>query len=735
MPWQITAFLVSSVFELIMALFVRGKLRTPTAGPFCLALVLNSFWALGYAIELSLPSLEDKLLVFQIRCTLLCFYAPAWFEMMHRMTLGRPLLRGWTIPAVMLIPVVSLVLLWFPGPGQNPLLRHSFWIDASGGLPVLRNALGPMGIIYYLYNYAVWGIIFLLLYPRKHQTSWERRGRLIFLAAAALGWSTDIFHLLGITSPPGLNYAPMLFPITSTLIAFALLRHRMLNLAPVARSALIERLEDRIVVFDGDDRVIDYNHTAAETLSLSQTKSYGRRASDVLRNWPELLSLFSLSSNHRVEVIIGTTVFESSLVDVVDKSGGRPQARVLVLSDITRRKETETQLRLAKETAEAAGQAQSRFLATMSHEIRTPMNGVAGFVQLLKDTPLDSRQSEYVELIDQSTRSLLVIINDVLDYSKIAANQLEIERIRCDLPALVDQCRRFFQPRAVEKQLEFTVRVADGVPPAVISDPVRLQQILNNLVGNAIKFTLAGRVTLEVSALARDMIAFTVTDTGIGITPDQKTRIFTPFSQADTSTTRRFGGTGLGLSITQRLCELMGGSLTLNSTPGQGSAFTATVRAAPATENIATDTPPVAPTTPTNKRRLKTLVFEDNFINQRVIGAFLANLGHDAHFAADGEKGLAALAQTRFDVLLMDLEMPVMDGYEAVHRIRAMEKPGGDRAYIIALTAHALKGERERCLALGMDDFLTKPVNLASLTEALAKVPNLDLPPSRGPLS
>lgn len=173
----------------------------------------------------------------------------------------------------------------------------------------------------------------------------------------------------------------------------------------------------------------------------------------------------------------------------------------------------------------------------------------------------------------------------------------------------------------------------------------------------------------------------------------------------------------------------------MSSTPGQGSAFTATVRAAPATENIVTDNPPVAPTTPTNKRRLKALVFEDNFINQRVIGAFLANLGHEAHFAADGEKGLAAMTQIRFDVLLMDLEMPVMDGYEAVRRIRAMEKPGGEHAYIIALTAHALKGERERCLALGMDDFLTKPVNLASLTESLAKVPNLDLPPSHGPLS
>jgi CheY-like chemotaxis protein len=260
------------------------------------------------------------------------------------------------------------------------------------------------------------------------------------------------------------------------------------------------------------------------------------------------------------------------------------------------------------------------------------------------------------------------------------------------------------------------------VPSSVISDPVRISQVLNNLVGNAIKFTSVGGITLDVEAPGPDLIAFKVTDTGIGIAPENQTRIFTPFNQADASTTRRFGGTGLGLSITRRLCELMGGCLTLSSTLGQGSVFTAAIRS-----RFVTEAPAISATNPavsaTTETTLKLLVCEDNSVNQAVIRAFLTRLGHQVTLVDDGAKGLAALERERFDAVLMDLEMPVLDGYEAVRRIRASEQTGGPRTYIIALTAHALKGERERCLALGMDDFLTKPVNMPALKAALHQVP------------
>lgn len=709
-----------------MLFLVRGRLRTSTAAPFCLALLLNALWALGYAIELSVPDLADKTLIFQIRCSFLCFYAPVWIETVHRMTRDRPLLRGWTLAAILVVPLITLLLIWFPGPGQNPLLRHDFRIDSTGGISVLRNTLGPWGIIYYIYNYLVWAAVFLLLYPRRHHTFWERRGRLLILAAALVGWTTDALHLFGVSYPHGLNYAPIFFPLTSAFVAAALLRHRMLDLAPVARAALIEQLEDRIIVLDDQDYIVDHNQAAAATLNLPQNRTVGRAASELLSGWPALLSLMANPEIPRLEVEAGGLNFEASLFNVFASDGKRTRARVLILRDITRRKETETQLRLAKDTAEAAEHAQSRFLATMSHEIRTPMNGVIGFTHMLKETPLNPLQHEYLDLIDHSSRSLLVIVNDVLDYSKIAAGQLDIERVPCDLNVIIAQTSRLLLPTATEKHIALTTSIARNVPALVMCDPVRITQILTNLIGNAIKFTEIGGVTLEVEAPAPDVIVFRITDTGIGIASENQSRIFTAFNQADASTTRRFGGTGLGLSITRHLCELMGGSLTLSSRPGEGSVFSATIRA-PA----ATNAPARPPSTSTassgaSSRSLKLLVCEDNAVNQAVIRAFLRRLGHEVIVADNGRKGLDLLARTSFDAVLMDLEMPVMDGYEAVRHIRSSQTNGSPRTYIIALTAHALKGERERCLALDMDDFITKPVNLPTLIDALARIPRLE---------
>ena len=659
-----------------MLFLVRGRLRTSTAGPFSLALLFNALWCLGYALELITPGLATKELLFQIRCSFLCFYGAVWLETIHRMTRGRPLLRGWTTPAILLIPVITLVLIWVPGPGQNPLLRHDFAINESHGLGVLRNSLGPWGHIHYLFNYAIWCYVFFLLYPRRNLTAWERRGRLLILISAVIGWTLDVLHLFHVTTPTGLNYAPIFFPLTSALTATALLRHRLFNLAPVARSALIERLDDRIIVLDDEDRIIDHNRLAAVTFNFRPVHSEGRRAAELLQAWPDLVALLDCRDNQRAEITVDGTTFEASISTVLHDDGISTGARVLIIRDISARKTVETQLRIAKEMAEAAGQAQARFLATMSHEIRTPMNGVIGFTQLLKETPLTPAQNEYLDLIDHSSRSLLVIINDVLDYSKIEANQLEIEQVRCELHVLVDQTVRLLEHTARERGISLVARFAANVPSSVISDPVRISQILNNLTGNAIKFTSAGGVTIEVEAPGPDMIAFKVTDTGIGIAPENQARIFTPFNQADASTTRRFGGTGLGLSITRRLCELMGGCLTLSSQLGKGSVFTAAIRARFLAETESLRTAPPEPVVEPKQVALNLLACEDNSVNQAVIQAYITRLGHRLTLVDDGGKGIDALAHEHFDAVLMDLEMPIVDGYEAVQRIRALEKTG-----------------------------------------------------------
>jgi len=728
--WQLASLYFSTVFELSLLFVIRGHLNTVAAKPFCLGLLLKVLWAFNYALDLGSTSFEEKLFLLQLRGSFLCFYAPVWLEVAYRMVNGRVLLRGWTLAAALVVPVVSLALVWLPGPGQNPLFRHSFWLDTHGAVPVVHFSFGPWAIVFYLYNLTLATAMFCILFFTRLQAPWERRGRLLFITACLIGVSVNLLYAFKISPTPGVNYAPILFPLTSTLIAWAMFGHRMLNLAPVARASLIEQLDDRLIVIDSDDRVIDINQSALTTFSLTSRNTIGRTASEVLGAWPDLLALITPHGSQPTEFQLGPVIFECSVLEVKSPAQGPIRARILILRDITRSKDVENQLRVAKEVAEAADKAQGRFLATMSHEIRTPMNGIFGFTQVLNETPLSAEQRDYVDIIAQSSRSLLVIVNDALDYSKIAAGRMEIERVPCKVAEIARQTCCLLETQIIDKKITLSCHVAPTLPSVVISDPVRIGQILTNLAGNALKFTETGGVTIDIDATPHDaghVITITVTDTGIGISPEQQKHIFDPFRQGDTSTTRRYGGTGLGLAITRNLCELMGGSLTLKSRPGSGSVFVATFLAGAAEHDIApvTTKPPPRPAFSAGETRsLRILVCEDNLVNQAVMRALLLRLGHKPEFVGNGMEGLLLLERESFDVVLMDIEMPVMDGFETVRRIRLNESSGMlRRQYIIAVTAHALQGMRERCLAASMDDFITKPLSRASLANALAAVP------------
>ena len=732
MHWQLASLYFSTVFELGLLFVVRGHLHTLAARPFCLGIILKMLWAFDYALDLGSTSFEEKLFLLQLRCSFLCFYAPVWLEVAYRMVNGRVLLRGWTLAAALIVPVISLALVWLPGPGQNPLFRHSFALDTTGPMPVVHFSFGPWAVVFYLYLLAIGAGIFFIFFLTRLQAPWERRGRLLFIGATLIGMTANLLYVAGHSPTPGINYAPILFPLTSTLIAWALFGQRMLNLAPVARASLIERLDDRLIVLDPDDRLIDINQSALTTFGLTSRSSLGRTASEVLAPWPELLALINPPDCKPAEFRLGPVIFECSVLKVTPPKGGPIHARIIILRDITRQKDTEHQLRLAKEAAEAADKAQGRFLATMSHEIRTPMNGIFGFTQILNETPLTAEQRDYVGIIAQSSRSLLVIVNAALDYSKIAAGHMDIERVPCNVAEIARQTCCLLDTQIIEKKITLSCHVAPTVPAVVISDPVRIGQILTNLAGNALKFTETGGVSIDIEASPRDtghLLTITVTDTGIGIPDDQQEHIFAPFRQGDTSTNRRYGGTGLGLAITRNLCELMGGVLTLKSRPGKGSIFTATfvAGAAEATPSASTaPTPPPRPQPPVGETRpLRILICEDNLVNQAVMRALLHRLGHKTQFVGNGMEGLLLLERETFDVVLMDIEMPVMDGFETVRRIRLNESSGvlHRRQYIIAVTAHALQGMRERCLAASMNDFITKPLSREILGNALALVP------------
>ncbi len=706
-----------------MLLVVRGRLRTITAGPFSFVLLLNTLWACNYALDLSSQSLEEKLLLLKLRSTFLPFYAVAWFETAYRFAVGRPGLRGWTLAAALVVPMGTVALAWIPQ--LVPLAFHSFHVEVIGHVAVLHTTSGPWTHLYNLYNYAAGLAALYFVFRARLHGRQERRWRLVLLAGALIGIIADVLHEVGYSPTPGLNYAPIILPLTSGMIAIALLGHRVANLAPVARAALIEQIDLQLFVFDPSGALIDLNRAAARALGQPTDRLLNRSLPEVLAPWPEIAAFAGTGrAGERREVSLRDNIYEVALLLIVAEDTEFARGRILSLTDITARKQTESQLRQAKEVAEAAEAAQSRFLAMMSHEVRTPMNGMLGFTQLLADSRLNPDQRDQVEMIEQSGRALLVILNDVLDFSKIAAGRIEVEQVRCDAGEVARNTCRLFSGQAEAKDLTLTCQIPESFPSHVVSDPVRIGQILANLIGNALKFTVRGGVdvTLDHEETTKGLfLIFRVRDTGIGISGEAQERIFEPFTQADTSTTRRFGGTGLGLSITRSLCQLLGGTVTVESVPGQGSVFTATLQAARDTGPVSAPIlAPVSKATP-----LEVVVFEDNVVNQRVIKALLEREGHSVRLAGDGIQGLALLEEGACDAILMDIEMPRMDGFEAVRRIRSQESTAQRPQYIVALTAHAMTGERERALTAGCDDFLTKPVHAGALRAALDRVPRL----------
>lgn len=479
---------------------------------------------------------------------------------------------------------------------------------------------------------------------------------------------------------------------------------------------------DALITLDGDNQILLMNHAAAQAFGVEDARALAGTPIDHFIDPADLnegqVSTFNGRHCAGHEVPISAT-FSLGTVDGT-------AFRIIALRDETERRAREEALEIAKQTAEHANEAKSSFLAMMSHELRTPLNALLGSAELMARTNLDDTQANYVRMFNEAGRLMMAMVNDVLDYAKIEAGQLEIEKHPTSLKQLARELETLWGPHAATKGIYLKIDTDQLDWDRVIGDPTRLRQIVFNLVSNAVKFTVSGGVTIRIKSVTtgRDCrLGIEVEDTGVGIPLDRQASIFKAFIQADSTITRRFGGTGLGLAIAKSLAQQMQGDLTLTSAPGKGSTFLFSARfeATLEQEDLAHEAIPDSEIT----RPLQVLAVDDNALNRQILAAMLDLWPVHTVWATNGVEALEAMALQVFDVVLMDVQMPIMDGMTATRRVR--EGQGLNRhTPIIALTANARKEDRDQCMASGMTDFVTKPISAEALANALMRATQMN---------
>lgn len=741
---------------LIVLVFIIGGLlfriqkHRDAVGTTCFTFLLIStmIYSFFYAMEISSNILETSLMFYKLEYVGIPFISAFFLTFAVKYTGKKHWLKTPVIVALFSIPVVTMILVFTTE--QHTLYHKSVIMSNETIFPALMFEPGIWYAVQEFYNVlCLMFSIVLLINMWLEITPAFRKQISIVTAGALVPFLVLLLHIAGMF-PSGLDPIPYSLPFSGLMIYVGITHYTLLDVVPMARSILFENLPDGVIVLDGTRRIVDCNTSASDQLGLT-SEDIGKDISEFTKHWPEITAhRLDTTESNSIEMKKETNGIVSwSKVTFLPlfNENGDTMGKMIILRNITESKEAElkmleTNRNLEEATARAqsmtaqaemANRAKSEFLANMSHEIRTPLNGVIGFSDILMETELTDSQSHYMKTVYTSANTLLDLVNDVLDFSKIEAGKLELDPEVTELTELLYQIADVVKYKAHEKELELKLNIVSEIPQHIIVDNLRLRQILINLLSNAIKFTEKGHIELKVETSTipdnthEVKLRFSVKDSGIGIAKENRTRIFDSFSQEDGSINRRYGGTGLGLSISNKLLQMMGAKLELESEIGKGSTFYFTVILPVEEERASIIDIPENPceTLRINKKKVKysILIAEDNETNMELASIIISRLLPKAEIlkAGTGKEVVRLFKENIPDLIFMDIQMPEMDGYDAARDIRKYESQNRIRTPIIAITANAFNDEKERCLKAGMDDQITKPIVTSVIQQILDK--------------
>jgi signal transduction histidine kinase len=698
-----------------MAVIFWKKRRIPGGSWFFLLIHLTFLWALFGGLEEMVTSESLKVLYSKITYFAVASVAVVWFTFLIRYLGIWQSLKGFKLLLLWIIPVMVIASAW------TNELHGLVWptLTRTDADPYGRiiYGTGPMKMLILVYSYVL--ILFSTVITVHRMIRSEgvlKKQYWSLLIATTIPWIANIMYNLDLV-PAGLEITPLSFTVLVAAILWSMSRNNLFDLMPVAFDVLFRSMSDCAFVLDNQNRLVEINESAQQVLNLNRNNIGIVPQPDHASHIGHFMMMKEGQTEYEMHDGTTTHWFDVRVTNL-HYQNSKNAGKLYVFRNISQRKSMESELLKAKELAEAASKTKSDFLATMSHEIRTPLNAIIGFTDLLKNTELSEAQKEYVKYANVSGHTLLEIINDILDFSKIEAGLLVLEKVKTNLLELLENSIDIIRFTATKKNINVLLTLDETVPRYAMVDPTRLMQVLANLLGNAVKFTHEGEVELKVKfeTLSEDTgkLHFSVRDTGIGIADHQKDRLFKVFSQADSSTTRKFGGTGLGLIISDMIVQQMGGKIEFVSKVGQGSTFYFELITTVANSGHAYNTVEAPPLKTVSLSKLKILIVEDMELNMMMIKALLSNFLPQAELveAHEGSEAVELASIHEPDLILMDIQMPGIDGIEATRLIRKMEQDKGSAGkIIIALTAGVLGKEKEKCLAAGMNDFMTKPLD------------------------